>query len=102
MKLSKKDINEAAKANVLQELGESQFKKNKPAVKAISETFKDGVNWAIKTLNPTDDHRLHLFQEAANCVKILEDLDETNIPENEKLWPLLNAELSAWRKEAQS
>lgn len=45
-----KTINEAAKAHAKDQLGEDQFKKNKDAVKAISEDFKAGVEWAKKEL----------------------------------------------------
>lgn len=38
-------INEAAKEHAKKVLGEDQFKKNKSAVKAISEDFKAGVKW---------------------------------------------------------
>lgn len=40
-------INQAAKDHALSVLGEEQFKKNKEAVKSISEDFKAGVQWAL-------------------------------------------------------
>lgn len=49
-KLSKKQINEAAKQYAKNVLGEEQFSKNKDAVKAISTDFKEAVNWTIKQL----------------------------------------------------
>lgn len=45
-----KKVKEAANDYAKNQLGEDQFKKNKDAVKAISEDFKAGVEWAKKEL----------------------------------------------------
>jgi hypothetical protein len=53
-KLSKKQINEAAKQYAKNVLGEEQFSKNKDAVKAIITDFKEAVNWTINNFNYKD------------------------------------------------
>lgn len=45
-----KTINEAAKVYAKDQLGENQFKNNKDAVKGISDDFKAGVKWALKSI----------------------------------------------------
>jgi hypothetical protein len=45
---TKKEIKAAAKAYTMDMLDEEEFKENKDAVKAISDDFKAGADWAIK------------------------------------------------------
>lgn len=46
----KDKIAEAAIEYAKKELGIEQFKNNPDAVQAISETFKDGAEWAVNQL----------------------------------------------------